>query len=82
MIIKKELEKRKIKFFTSDSLQFIDEEQPNLSVKFSNAVKTAKREDLNRIAVSYEAFLSLYEDIRKLVRVGYKFVRPSELSAI
>lgn len=81
-VIKKELEKRRIKFLISDSLQFINEEQPNLSGRFNTAVKTVKRRELKKIAVSYDAFLSLYEEIRKLVRVGYKFVRPSELTVI
>lgn len=82
LVIKKEFEKRKIKFLSSDSLLFIAEEQPNLSGRFNTAVKTVKRGELKRIAISYDGFISLYEEIRKLVRVGYKFVRPSELTAI
>ena len=76
-IIKKELEKRKIKTLTEDSLKFIEMNQSNISGTFADFVKNSDVSKINRVAVSYDAFLYLSEDLKKLVRVGYKFVSTS-----
>ena len=78
-IFKKEFDKRRIKFFTSDSLKFINNDQPDISKKLNYIVKNIRADDKTRIAISIDAFQSLTGEFKKLIRVGYKFVKPSEL---
>ena len=80
-VIKKEFGKRKIRFFTTDSLKFIDKSHPNISEKLNSIVTNVKAGDITRIAISFDAYQSLAEDLRKLIRVGYKFVKTSELGS-
>lgn len=76
-ILKSEFALRNIKLFPSDSLKFIDTNGPNYSEKLNKIVREEKSGEINRIAVSYNALLSLSEDLKKLIKVGYKFVRAS-----
>lgn len=77
--IKSALGKRKIKFFTNDSLKFLDTNDKNIAERFTSFVKSAEVGKINRIAISYDAFIQLNEELKKLVRVGYKFVSTSSL---
>ena len=79
LLVKKEFEKRKIRFFTTDSLKFIDSNHPNVAERLNTIVKNAKAEDTTRIAISFDAFQSLTGELKKLIRIGYKFVKNSEL---
>lgn len=79
LVIKKEFDKRKIRFFTTDSLKFIDNTQQNISERLNSIVKNVKEEDITRIAISFDAYQSLTGELKKLIRVGYKFVKTSEL---
>ncbi|NWF89409.1 MAG: hypothetical protein HXY50_08085 [Ignavibacteriaceae bacterium] len=78
-ILKREFEKLKIKFCTSDSLKFIIDEDLNASAEFVKFVKNIKPGSINKIVVSIDSFLALTEDIRKLIRIGYKFVKPEAI---
>jgi hypothetical protein len=78
-IIKKELEKRKIKFFTSDSLKFLDAKNENISERFASFVKSADVVKINRIAIPYDTFVQLNEELKKLIRIGYRFLSTSSL---
>src|SRR3989337_4329429 len=69
-VIKKEFGKRKIRFFTTDSLKFIDKSHPNISEKLNSIVTNVKAGDITRIAISFDAYQSLAEDLRQLIRVG------------
>lgn len=79
LVIKKEFDKRKIRFFTTDSLKFIDNTQQNISERLNSIVKNVKEEDITRIAISFDAYQSLAGELKKLIRIGYKFVKPEEL---
>ena len=79
LLIKKEFDKRKIRFFTTDSLKFIDNTQQNISERLNSIVKNVKEEDITRIAISLEAYQTLTGELKKLIRIGYKFVKTSEL---
>lgn len=78
-LIKSELEKRKIKFFTSDSLKFLETNDKNISERFTSFVKSADVVKINRIAISYDAFIQLNEELKKLIRVGSRFLSTSSL---
>lgn len=78
-VIKKEFDKRKIRFFTTDSLKFIDNTQQNTSERLNSIVKNVKEEDITRIAISFDTYQSLTDELKKLIRVGYKFVKTAEL---
>jgi len=78
-VIKKEFDKRKIRFFTTDSLKFIDSSYPNIVERLNSIVKNIKADDTTRIAMSLDAYQSLTDEIKKLIRIGYKFVKTSEL---
>lgn len=78
-VIKKEFNKRKIRFFTTDSLKLIDNHQPNIVETFNSIVKNVKEVDIIRIAISFDAYQSLSSELKKLIRIGYKFVKSSEL---
>lgn len=77
-ILKQEFKKREIRFLTSDSLNFITSDQPDPSKRFSSIVKNITLQDIHKIAVPLDVYYSINEEIRKLVRVGYKFVKSSE----
>lgn len=79
LVFKNEFEKRRIKIFTTDSLKFIDNKQPNISERLNSIVKNAKKGDITQIAISIDAFKSLAGELKKLIRIGYKFVKTSEL---
>ena len=79
LFLKKEFDKRKIKFITTDSLKFIDNNQQNISDTLNSIVKDVREKDVTRIAISFDAYQSLTDDFKKLIRVGYKFVQTSEL---
>lgn len=80
LFIKNEFDRRKIRFFTTDSLKILDGDRTNLSERFNTAVKNFQQGKMYWLALSYDAFLILNDDIRKLVKVGYKFVKPSQLN--
>lgn len=78
-LLKEEFDKRKIKFITTDSLMFIDNSQLNISERLNSVVKDVQEEDVTRIAISIDAFQSLTDELKRLIRVGYKFVQTSDL---
>ncbi len=77
-ILKKEFDKRKICFFTAGSLKFIDNNQANLEERFSSIVRNAKADEITRVALSLDSYKSLTNELMKLTRIGYKFVKQSE----
>ncbi len=81
LVIKKEFDKRKIRFFTTDSLKFIDNTQQNISERLNSIVKNIKEEDITRIVVSFDAYKLLTDELKKLIRIGYKFVKPAKLES-
>jgi len=81
LVIKKEFDKRKIRFFTTDSLKFIDSSHPNIVERLNSIVKNVKPDDTTRIAISLDAYQSLTDELKKLIRIGYKFVKTSELES-
>lgn len=81
IVIKKEFDKRKIRFLTSDSLKFIDNSHPNIVERLNSILKNIKIDDTTRIAMSLDVYQSLTDEIKKLIRIGYKFVKMSELES-
>lgn len=81
LVIKKEFGKRKIRFFTTDSLKFIENTQQNISERLNSIVKNVKEKDITRIAISFDAYQLLTGELKKLIRIGYKFVKTSELGS-
>jgi hypothetical protein len=80
-LIKKEFAKRKIRFFSDDSLKFIDSNHPKIKERLNSLVRNVKADDTTRIAISFDAYQSLSGELNKLLRIGYKFVKMSELES-
>jgi hypothetical protein len=80
-VIKKEFNKRKIRFFTTDSVKFIDNNQQNISERLNYIVKNIKEGDITRIAISFDVYQTLTDDLKKLIRIGYKFVKSAKLES-
>lgn len=76
--VKNEFDKRKINFFTSDSLHFINDET-KASEKLLQLVENYDELQKLRIAMPLDIYKLLSNEFMKLIRVGYKFVRNSEL---
>lgn len=72
-LLKLEFDKRRIKLLPSSYLVFIDNSLPNFAEKFSESVRGYISEGKNRIAISYDAFTLLNQEMNKLIRIGYKF---------
>jgi hypothetical protein len=80
-VIKNEFDKRKIKFFTTDSVKIIDNTTPNPGERLDSIVKNIKKDDRTRIALDLDTYLSLEVELKKLIKIGYKFVKTSELES-
>lgn len=73
--LKSEFDKRKIKLLDSNFFEFVDNSSPSSKEKFFNCIRNIVGEGKNKIAVSYEAFVSFDQEIKKLLRAGFKFER-------
>lgn len=76
--VKNEFNKRKINCFTSDSLNFILDET-KASERLVKLVENYNKNQKMRIALPLNIYQLLTNDLMKLIRVGYKFVRNSDL---
>lgn len=68
-----EFDKRKIFLLSSDYIHFINSNQSDFNKTFINIIKQNEESTKNKIAIDYERFISLEEEINNLLRSGYKF---------
>ncbi len=71
--LKAEFHKRKILLLTSDYIHFINSNQSDFNKSFINVIKQNEGSTKNKIAIDYEGFVSLENEISNLLRTGYRF---------
>lgn len=71
--LKAEFDKRKILLLTSDDIHFINSNQSDFNKTFINVIKQNEGRTKNKIAIDFEGFISLENEINNLLRTGYKF---------
>lgn len=77
-ILKKEFLNKKIAFFPSDSLFFLQENDKDIINSFKNAVSDLKPGKSCNIALLFSDFEKLSDEIKKIIRVGFRFVKFSQ----
>jgi hypothetical protein len=75
--IKKEFEKRNVRFIDVNKFELLDERGTSLELSFENFVNQSNENKTGLIFISADNYLKLKPLILKYRKVGYKFINPS-----
>jgi len=75
-LIKREFEKRKIKFLDINKFDLIDQQDTPLNSSFESIVNKTGNNKTEMIYVSDEDYYKLKPEILKYTKTGYKFINP------